>query len=1070
MAETVYRHKEMRIEDFLKTDGGGMRLFFTGKIANGNALLRQRNISMGIPSWNIRCITPMELAKELVCADAAKKNEDACSVISFGSASRLMLRVLQKGDRTLFPKEVLSKETVADVLQCVSEMRENGVTDAFGKDRDAQNRLKELWQIKEAFEAELKGRGLYDKAACLEKALRVLEECDNLSLLLPWADGVRTGYLETERFCKLEWRLLESFAKKAGQEAELQKLCYLRDARRNGVIRERFFGAYGVANEVRRVVKELRDMQSGKMKADPRKVAVYYSSPAYLNHIRAEFDLAGIAYHLAEGRSALELDLMKFMLAVLQAAEEDHLYAALEMALTSRCATLQNAAEEGERVPGAADSYYKGIRAGIGWGKQRYLDYYEREKDGNNRAFAVCMRDFALLYEEKDTIAEICHKTWEFADKYTYKKNRERAMLKAAFQEREKELQYVESDAVSLKEKLHFLRTDLETLQAGEIEQENAVEILPIDGVSIMEYEQVYILGLSAVSFGVEDSQSPVLSDAEKRRYIIGEDTERVKVRLASERNQERREALEQSLCTFCTAEGEQVQVDYSYCYYDTVNMRETAESVFFRERRGDHALSRAEGFEKWAGYLGDRDFRIEKENLKEETRERIAVLKAEREKRREKYGKPKEETGQQPEAVYSAEEEQAEIEADMPAAAEKNPAPVPQTQAKPISSTGIRTLLECPLKYYYQYHKHIYLSEQLLPAAHQWLGFAQKGNLFHYFMEEYMDKAQNGEHELQEKIDEAVFEACYENAVKRMVQEEPYPSEAVFEQEKDYYRELTHDYVAYEHEKWAADARAGKYWKLVGAELKFGETADPEEKKTEVIYEGRAVKDDEEEQEEDVSQKTDMADAEPAAYRLMLNGSIDRLDARLGENGCLYYRIIDYKTGKKDKLAEKIMGGTQIQHIVYAMAAKRYYEGAEGRAALREMFGRELEKQGKTDFDGCEIEWAGYAFPYTKTDAEAVSETKEELYFLDTTDEAKKMEFDEAARCQIYRISGLWMDEQPEGALKEMDRTIAGKLEALRQEKADAGMKEFCGNNYCPYTGICRKWVGYDQTQEEEE
>ena len=79
-------------------------------------------------------------------------------------------------------------------------------------------------------------------------------------------------------------------------------------------------------------------------------------------------------------------------------------------------------------------------------------------------------------------------------------------------------------------------------------------------------------------------------------------------------------------------------------------------------------------------------------------------------------------------------------------------------------------------------------------------------------------------------------------------------------------------------------------------------------------------------------------------------------------------------------------------------------------------------------------------------------------------------MEFDEAARCQIYRISGVWMDEQPEGALKEMDRTIAGKLEALRQEKADAGMKEFCGNNYCPYTGICRKWVGYDQTQEEEE
>ncbi|MBO4389518.1 MAG: PD-(D/E)XK nuclease family protein [Lachnospiraceae bacterium] len=54
------------------------------------------------------------------------------------------------------------------------------------------------------------------------------------------------------------------------------------------------------------------------------------------------------------------------------------------------------------------------------------------------------------------------------------------------------------------------------------------------------------------------------------------------------------------------------------------------------------------------------------------------------------------------------------------------------------------------------------------------------------------------------------------------------------------------------------------------------------------------------------------------------LHGKIDRLDAAVAENGT-YYHVVDYKTGETKFRYERFLAGTQLQLMIYLMAAKEY-------------------------------------------------------------------------------------------------------------------------------------------------
>ncbi len=1076
---------EIRLEDFLQKKEVGKKLIFTDKVSVGNALMRQCNLKEGIYAWNIESCTPEQIARELIYAKKASTGDAAPEFITPGAAFWVMRNVLKAGKYSTFPETTWSEETIRDVLRCTGEMRENGVTDAFAQDAQNEVRLRELQKICEAFEKALEEQNLYDRAKCICVATQIWEKEEAPEQLLPWICGSRNGadvycgYLETARFSLAEWNWIRKFAEKSDTEKAVRKITFLQ---KSDTIEERFYKAYGRANEVRRVGEMLVDKTARKAKIHFGDAAVYYSSPAYLNHIRAEFELRGIAYTIAEGVPGAETELMRFLLAVVRSAAEDFSYAELGKAFACHCMTFQNKLPENVWL-NPLSAYQNG--AGIGWGKQRYLEYSarirkEENPDEGELAFADCLEEYIGIFDETAGLDEIAKRLWKFADVYTYRQNRERAALKQEILDMAEELRWCDCAGCTMQEKLRILEAGLRKITvsgsfsfAGK-QEEDAVLIAPIGTVSVMERSHLFIVGLSAASMQVDDKQSPILNDEDKKKYLLGAGTEESNVLLASEKNAKRRDALEKSLQTILPKENIQTVVEYSYCDYDTVNLRDTAESIFFREHSTGHTVETVSDYTAWDGYVGDRDIRIAEEEIAQAVEVRGAQLLAERAEKREKYfdklkksqenAEPEEATKEESQEETNKEETTDNIDVSEE---ELMPEDVKKPKRKVIESaspSAIQMMLGCPLKYYYQYLRGLYLGEVAQPEAHQWLIPSKSGNLFHYFAEEYFQKAMPAEGVCSDAVNETIFAECYAHAVEKVLQELPYPSVAVFEREKEYYGKKTKDYIAYAHRMWKQDRDNGKCWKVLGCELAFGKNAG--EDGIEVPIQGRKIK---------ILRSADNSETE-VGYEIKLNGSIDRVDAYLDGEGILHFRIVDYKTGNKEKKIKEVESGKQIQHILYSIAICRYLESATGKARIKELFAEELKALGLTEPTDYDFAWTGYVFPYENMGNHTTLEDRYDLETAIPLDDAKQPKIPDPVNVQLCMGIGFWqsgmMDEYAAGADDIIKLLIQRERESLQENdpKAVYGLKEFCNGNYCAYKEICRKWIGYEDTTAEEE
>jgi ATP-dependent helicase/nuclease subunit B len=66
-----------------------------------------------------------------------------------------------------------------------------------------------------------------------------------------------------------------------------------------------------------------------------------------------------------------------------------------------------------------------------------------------------------------------------------------------------------------------------------------------------------------------------------------------------------------------------------------------------------------------------------------------------------------------------------------------------------------------------------------------------------------------------------------------------------------------------------------------------------------------------------------------PDGTKVSLEGRIDRLDLLIDENTC-YYRVIDYKSGKKHFSVTEVLYGLQLQLLLYLMAAMEQFDDTE--------------------------------------------------------------------------------------------------------------------------------------------
>ncbi len=374
----------MELKEFLKKENSGMRILLADRKSVGNALIRQCNRWEGIPAWNIQTMTVEEIAKEYLLAYAVaigetfysgKKDGEAPLFPTPEGACYQLMDYLERNPQKTFPREILSMGTAEEISRILTEMRMNGVTEEFEKAKEGDVRLQELDALRTAFPKDLSERNLFDKPLLFSYAKGFLSvDQVPLTQVLPWAKELLIGDLETNRWSETERDFMACFADKAAADQKIHQVSFLPEEPQAEFF---FYKAYGIANEIRFAGNKIMNSAEHKAKIPFDETAVYYSTPEYLNHIRGTFDLLRIPYHVKENKTTGEMNLGRFMLAVIDAAENEYSYKDLETVIKNPMITFSK--QEGDTVKSnPVRGYYHGIREGIGWGRQRYLDYYKR--------------------------------------------------------------------------------------------------------------------------------------------------------------------------------------------------------------------------------------------------------------------------------------------------------------------------------------------------------------------------------------------------------------------------------------------------------------------------------------------------------------------------------------------------------------------------------------------------------------------------------------------------------------------------------------------------------------------
>lgn len=1034
------------LSDFVTSDSLGRKIILANKISYANSLLRKLNVSEGIDVLDVEPRTLISIAKELIDGYAAVTGQEFMNTISSTEALYILEGIMHRTKFTTIPDESLSLSTCRDILGCINEIRMNETTADF--DSCTDDKVKDLKQIISLYEKELSDRNLFDDARVYQSAMDILKNTkgqNELAQYVPYfSEGAVLADLISNRWSDLEIQLMTLLSGLL-KNGNVQELCLIEDCDTGEEIEFylpkeniKIYKAYGMASEVNQVAASIREGEEN-VYGD---VAVYYSTPEYLNYIRAVFDAERIPYVLTNGYPATELNLTQLMLALIAAGRENYSYELLEKAALNPVMSFENITAEGmdSVYVNPISGYYDALKYGIGWGKQRYISYKEStyadanqcikdiesdpektdkdreksiERQKGRKIFADFLIDFCDVFDESKGADEILSGLWSFVTKYTYRKNRDKGKLSESIFTRCNELKLYDNDGRSLEDKLTLIEDFLNELTVDDEPQPGAVAVSALKGILVIERKDVYIVGLSAGKLSVDTKQSPILLDDEKIRFVknLGNSqNDRSSVVLAGRKNALRRKDIYRSLSAM-----KKGSVTFLYNDYDTNALRQSSPSVLLWEIAGKFSLTEKDFKEAVSYRIINQDIYVDSKAL------RLAITPYGEKKRQE------------------VEESKEKFEKNI--------------KEISISATGLQCFLACPLQYYYQYINNLRVYDQKEPSGHSWLTPFTRGNLCHYSMEKYFSEKLPPNPGFNGKVDEVRLRKIVSECANEIEKVEPYISKTVRDREEKYYYEKMLSYLDTKLSSWNAEHP----WKVIGCEIGFSG----------IKYIGTSK--------------------EKHHVCFLFNGSIDRMDGYLDDKNILHLRIIDYKTGKKEKKQKEVEEGVQIQHFLYGIAAIEYLKNEQDK--LLSIFGAK-------EFSGYSFDVIGYEFPY---------EDKEKYEFYVTfmmnkltgctmsgTLDELHIEFPENTRKLMDRILGAYQAEDVDSIPVDCDAfiddfiedTLKAKLEkknddikkkaekhnkvvrdedllSIQDVKMEYTLNDYCNDRYCNYKDICRRWVG---------
>ena len=874
----------MRLAEWCEKNELGHKVLLTDDIKNTGRLTRIAN-SEGIVVKNLDCFLLEDLAKEIVLRKIAEDGRFVPFQMMDRSYCELLINQIlsedsKKDDKerqySFMPRECMSLNGSREIFRVMECLRNGKKKTEY--EETTQIREIQIKQLIDEFESILEEKNLYDRTRLLKEAAEILSN-------QPWAKDYEVGipdYMENE-MTYLEKAFLYGLTSEP----------VIIDCGRDAKPVTQFYSVYGQANEIQMVISILRKNQRFSF----GKVNILYSSNDYLSGIIAALKERNIPFAVVSGHGITEKSYPALLLAMIDWWRKGYSYEAYRVIVNNVLVRL-------------GSGYDIGVRTGIGWGLERYTMFVDKIKN-DRAAYGALLNKYQLLPRKKDEeknplspekileeyleyadwmdkitklfedlekapfhVGNIYRKLMTFIESNTQELSMDKPFLTMLQNERPVMDKYGETD--SLAEALRVIEEAVNGIQLSDDEQENAVTVMQLGRFEILERPYQFCIGLSYEAFGDKAIDSPVITDARMTELL---DTDAGNVDRVLMRTKRKTDTLLKMVDSMPDAEDDGMFIA-STCNYDTINFRKLASAEVFNRLKKDYGDGKEE---LEFGYTNcpqkDVNYGIDKKKL-------FADL------------------------IYDGLEE-----SDFGYISEKEENGIKRFNLGNLSPTKLQNLLECPWKF--DYDNKYFPSDNRQENVVEWLTPDKRGSLYHQIFEEYCKSKLIGRTiQPSASVDQNEFQKIYDDAIRIFEILVPKGSEQAFEVEKKRIWENSLDYLKYLYKELAATG-----WIVKECEREFHtDSLYINEKGIQVDKDGKYKEEDKDGNEEEKTSKV--------VIEFAFHGKIDRIDSKI-VNGIKSFRVIDYKTGKLEKMEEKVDGKnpTQIQHYVYA---KPFFDNSE--------------------------------------------------------------------------------------------------------------------------------------------
>ena len=814
------------------------KIIITDNIRNVNVLIRNINQTR-TPVCNLKVKGIKEIAKEILIVAAAEQgNFLKIETISNETGAFILQSIIEKEPYrfSFVPEECMCYQTAREILNNINLIRQNRLTDLFIK--DSSGKTGQLWQLKDTYEQTLESAGLYDVTRLIREATLLLQA--------KRATGCKStcARLFFDNINYLEETFMSSFAPDADRiiysNIKPQSTKWL------------FFKGYGVFNEVEYAISEII-----KKKIPFGEVTLIYTKPEYETYIAGSCAQQNIPVCFVSGRSAGGFNYIRILQTVLTWAENGYSYTELKHLFFNPIVRIKG---EDKTEHSCMREFITGINSGIGWGLERYRNFFGRRQtsgSGNTARESESYAEFLNVLErlcelfssfENDAktsnlnLSEMFRQLVSFADDITPSRNLEKKSIRTTLGKEINGLKF-RNPATSVSEAVQILKEDIDRIQVVETEKPDAVQAVKYRNMfQILERPNVFAVGLSDKQFRQALTESPVLSDEEREIYF---DLSNGNAILARSRQASRQENFVKTLESLHTG-----TISVGYCGFDTIKQELSSPSALYlnllesRHYKSDDI--KAVGYER----IVEEDIQVNEKTVWPDANS-TGMLQA------------------ATDAVITV----------------------------TMSPTALDTVFECPLKYHYKREEKIPEEDYQEMVEDAWLNAADKGNFIHRVLQVYVERYIKSQPTVDPDLSMPGFTSVFTEVLNEFNNKCPKLSQELANIEINHIRDSVIAYLRALHQEFS---KPGYVWHVEECEKEFDPDIDP----------GKVVE-----------TKLDYDNGQRSII-IRFKGKIDRIDSYTDANGVKHYRLIDYKTGNKNSFKDYKLKKT-TQHHVYAKYAK---------------------------------------------------------------------------------------------------------------------------------------------------